>query len=828
MTSADGQRLERALEIFLAVESGQLAERAAIAAHPELADLLQPMFEPAPADPATETLGEFELLREVGRGGMGVVYEARQRSLGRRVALKVLAGDWLAEPLRLARFRREAELLAAMDHPGIVRVFGAGTNPPRPWLAMEFVDGRTLDTELAAWRNRGGHRGSSRRDAVRIVLTIAETLVHLHGQGILHRDVKPSNILLANDGRVLLGDFGLARSDQHTNLTQTELRTGTPHYLAPEYLLAGTQSPAADVFALGVVLYEATTLARPFDGQSSAMVVRAVLHDEPQDPRRLCRELPRDLAAITLRALAKLPEHRYPTMAALADDLRNFLDLLPIVARPPSPTQRLLRWARREPWRAALGVAALALLGTFTYLASRLPDLAAGRAAALHEQYEDAIAEAFLRRGGGQRELALAAASQALALQPTAGEAIAVHAMVTLRFAGPADALAELETALAQPHDDHTALQRLRALLLGRLGRADERDTLAAALPAPTTQIDYLLAAGLHIERRTADDLAAARNLISTATRLGPPRLLVHGQWAAAADPAAAREVATTLLRLWPQHPMALHEAARHLQWFDPAQAAATQRLALDRGLVDPFAWHNLAAYASKAGDGPSAVAAALQAMAEPTLPEAQRPGLLQVFVDHAPGQLDTAVASWLRLHPDSRLAQRELGRSRSAIGDHARAIALLQPLADDPAADAETLFVYAWALDNDRRDAECLLATERLSALAPQDRRAHGLRLRVLDRTGDAAARLAELQRYTRAVPLDLPAWRELAQRLLDDGSASALPAALAAAMQADQLAGGDDVEVLRTLAAAHQALGETTAASLVRQRLDARGRGR
>ncbi len=813
------------MELYLRCQAGELTPEQALADHPELEELLELLLHPerAPAEEAElASIGEFELVRELGRGGMGVVYEARQRSLGRRVALKVLASDVTADPLRVARFRREASTLASLEHPHIVRVFDTGEHQDQHWLAMELVDGETFAQRLERQRLAGGHREGSLRQAVEIVAAVATALQHVHAQGILHRDVKPSNVLLGADGRVLLSDFGLARGETTPELTRTGQIAGTPDYLAPEVLSSGAMSAAADIWSLGVVLYEAITLVRPFAGPTHAAIWRQVLHQDPIDPRRRQPGLSKDLAAITLKALEKQPAERYATMADFAADLRAFLDLRPTEARPLGPLRKLRRWVRREPLRASLAasIALLAALGAF--LLVRLPLLRAGERAAQAELYEAAIAEGFVRRGDGQRELATLAAQRALTLRPDAGEAMVVSALVKLRFENPTAALQELERLTAAPHDDDDACQRLRALILGRLQRTAERDALLARLGEPETQMGLLLAAGLLVEQATPASIEAARGLISLATRIAPPRLLVHGQWATLAGPESRDECVEALLRLWPRHPLALHLAAKHVQWSDPARAFELQREALRLGLQDPFGHFNLAAYADKSKQVPEAIAAAAIAMADPLVPEAQRPGLLQIFTDHAPEQVENALATWQRLHPESALAERERARALSLAGDHARAIELLRGLRERMPRDVELCFLLCWAQQNDGRWAASNESVADLIELAPADRRAHQLRLRALEQMdGEPAALIEELRRRTALAPDDAEAWRELAERLLDSEASEDRAEALAAAQRNDACRAGRDRDAIALLVRAHLALDERASAASAEARL-------
>jgi predicted Ser/Thr protein kinase/tetratricopeptide (TPR) repeat protein len=808
------------MAVFLQSQADGDDPEQVLAAHDDLRDLLEPLLRPEPPTANGPTrLGDFELVREVGRGGMGVVYESRQRSLGRRVALKVLTADLSSDPTRLARFRREAVTLARLEHRHVVRVLDTGETEGRHWLAMEFVDGESLDQRLQRLSQSGGHRDGSRRQAVETVLAVAEALQHVHAAGILHRDVKPSNILLANDGRVLLSDFGLARDERAPTLTQQGLLAGTPHYLAPECLTSGATTAASDVWSLGATLYEAITLVRPFDGPTPDVVLQRVVHHEPKDPRRLQPGLHRDLAAIVGKALEKDPRRRYPTMAAFAADLQAFLDLRPTLARPPTATQRLQRWIRREPLRALLAAAVVALVGLVTFVVARLPAIQAGERAARAAAYEEAVAEGFVRRGEGQQAAATAAAAKARRLRPTSGEAMVVEALVALRFQDPATALQQLDRLQALPHDDDDDLQRLRALVLGRLRSTAERDELLGRLGPPRTQMGLLLAAGLLVEQRTAEGVAQARSLISLATRIAPPRLLVHLQWATLAAPAERAECADALLRLWPEQPFALHHAASLLQWSDPVRALHLQQQAVEGGLQDQWASYNLAMYAWQAGDKAVAVAAALRAMADPGAGDDRRAALVQVLLDHAPGEVEQAIRVWQQHFPASVHARRELAKFRGA-NDPLLAIEGLQALLRDHPTDRESQKHLALACERARRWNDMAAAARSMLAADPGDREAHDLLMNALDELPESGAeRLAELRRYVALVQDDPRAWRDLADVLLA-GPPAGHGEALRAAMRAVDLAGAGDEKAALVLARAHEALGERAAATAVRER--------
>ena len=378
-----------------------------------------------------DKLGDYRILREISRGGMGVVYLAEQISLKRQVALKVLHAPGTLSRRHLDRFRREAEALARLHHPNIVPVYGIGEDDGVHYFSMKYIEGRTLDAVIedlrrtadSESRRPGGdvdraltarlraptlHPGTgaateiaspappgkeaaaprpaaaeARRDrheprtdrsyietVVRIVRDVARALHFAHEQGIVHRDVKPQNVILDESGKPYVMDFGLARDEALGTLTQSGDVFGTPLYMSPEQV-SGRRSeigPRTDVYSLGCTLYELLTLRPAFDGESSEEILRRILLAEPRRPRQLNRRLPPDLENVTLRAMQKSPEKRYATAAEFADDLERFLNYEAVRAAPPSPFESTLRAIRRyRAVSAALAVALVASLA-FVYL----------------------------------------------------------------------------------------------------------------------------------------------------------------------------------------------------------------------------------------------------------------------------------------------------------------------------------------------------------------------------------------------------------------------------------------------------------------------------
>ena len=311
--------------------------------------------------------GDYELLEEIARGGMGVVYKARQLSLNRLVAVKlILAGEFATQAF-VQRFRTEASAAAVLHHPNIVAIHEVGVHAGQHYFSMDFVDGPSL-AALA------GHQPLPARRAAQYLKTIAEAIHYAHEQGILHRDLKPSNVLIDANDQPRITDFGLAkRLEGDTSLTLSGQMIGSPNFMPPEQATArhGKVGRYSDVYALGGILYHLLTARPPFQADSLEIIVSQVLTAEPVSPRMLIPTVPRDLETICLKCLEKEPSRRYATAQALADELGRFLRGEPILARPLGPTGKVWRWCRRKPALAtALGavvlVTAVGFLGILT------------------------------------------------------------------------------------------------------------------------------------------------------------------------------------------------------------------------------------------------------------------------------------------------------------------------------------------------------------------------------------------------------------------------------------------------------------------------------
>src|SRR5256884_6674394 len=295
-------------------------------------------------------LGDYELLEEVGRGGQGVVFRARQKGLNRTVALKVISlGQW-ASKAHLKRFRWEAEAAAGLNHPGIVPIYEVGERDGSCYFSMQFVEGGQLDEV-------GRRTPFSIRQAAELIAKIARTIHYAHEHGILHRDIKPGNILLDGKGEPHLTDFGLARLvETESTMTRTLDVLGTPSYMATEQAIANNAavSSVTDIYGLGGVLYQLVTGHPPFAGGTSYETIKLLLDTEPRQPRLLNPKIDRDLSTICLKCLEKDPKRRYSSALALAEDLERWLKHEPIQARHTSVLARGTKWMRRNPSSALL------------------------------------------------------------------------------------------------------------------------------------------------------------------------------------------------------------------------------------------------------------------------------------------------------------------------------------------------------------------------------------------------------------------------------------------------------------------------------------------
>lgn len=306
-----------------------------------------------------QTFENYTIQGLIAKGGMGAVYKARHRTLGRTVALKVIRPDARISNEAIERFQAEAIAAAALEHPGIVPLYETGVSRGRPFIAMAFVDGESLF-------NRIKERPLSPLEAARIIELVSRAVAHAHERGIVHRDIKPQNILLTKDNSPLLTDFGLAKQTHSTdnNLTIDGQVLGTPSYMPPEQASGKKDSisPTSDVYAIGATLYCALTGRPPFVAPNITEILSEVIFRDPIPPSKLTRGIPRDLETICLKCLSKSPTHRYKSASNLADDLERFRLHRPILARRITFIERAFRWARRNPFASLTILMITALL----------------------------------------------------------------------------------------------------------------------------------------------------------------------------------------------------------------------------------------------------------------------------------------------------------------------------------------------------------------------------------------------------------------------------------------------------------------------------------
>ena len=499
------------------------------------------------ADPTTcgqpaRRLGDFEVVRELGRGGMGVVYEARQVSLNRRVALKVLSSGLGLTARAVERFRREAEAAAKLHHTNIVPVYATGEQDGAHFYAMELIDGPSLDRvirQMCAVRDgksdaaldaklmadplaqtgpyEGLHASSSSGvsssalssgggyfdTAAKMIADVADALDHAHKQGVIHRDVKPSNLLLSAEGRLSVNDFGLARVLEQPGMTITGEFVGTPAYMSPEQITSGRVplDHRTDVYSLGATLYELLTLRQPFPGQRRDQVLAQILHKEPQSPRKWNKQVPRDLETICLKALDKDPDRRYQTASALAEDLRRFVNRFAIAAKRAGLMVRLQKWVRRHPaLTAALVLAATATgaAGLFAYLAhqserARLDHQKRLEDELLADKRQNAIDKATACAMGGDFEGSEMGIREAEKLGVSTGQVRLLRGQIAYYSGNTQEALTQFEQAV-ELLPQSVAAHALLAVAYGSAGRFDRSEAEMDKVETlqPITPDDYL------------------------------------------------------------------------------------------------------------------------------------------------------------------------------------------------------------------------------------------------------------------------------------------------------------------------------------------------
>jgi tetratricopeptide (TPR) repeat protein len=492
------------------------------------------MASPADQHPSERRFGDFAVGREIGRGSMGVVYEARQVSLNRKVALKVLTGELGLTSRGVERFHREAEAAAKLHHSNIVPIYAIGEQDGTWFYTMELIEGASLDhvvrhlrqerertakglspaaepatppglaattapvaTTAASSSGDGSSSALSSgsgyfNNVARMIADVADALDHAHKQGVIHRDIKPSNLLLCADGRLSVNDFGLARMLEKPGVTLTGEFVGTPAYMSPEQITAGRVplDHRTDIYSLGATLYELLTLQRPFRGDGRDQVLAQILQKEPVPPRRIDKKVPIDLETICLKAMDKDPDRRYQSAREMAEDLRRHVQRFAIQARRVGPLARAVKWMRRHPAATLLVASLLIAVPAAAFFAYRA-NVAERRR--LAEQRQNAIDTAHLAAMSGDFDKASESLGEAERLGVSTFEAQMLRGQIEFHAGKMDNAVEHFKQAAALEPASVAAHAMLGSAYqeAGKYVLADKARDQARSL-APATAEDYL------------------------------------------------------------------------------------------------------------------------------------------------------------------------------------------------------------------------------------------------------------------------------------------------------------------------------------------------
>ena len=675
-------------------------------------------------------VGHYRIVGELGRGGQAVVYRAEDTRLNRAVALKVMKGLGPETEDVLARFQREAEITSRLDHPGICPVYEIGLDDI-PFIAMRLVEGESLAKRLSqaksgdvdsttesfvSWeedetthRDEGDEKSEPSSAptqagdlmaSVHFIEKMARALHVAHEAGVIHRDIKPGNIMVTAEREPVLLDFGLAREEESEGptLTQTGDLMGTPAYMSPEQLTGQRirLDRRTDVYSLGVTLYEALTLQRPFDRPTREALYNAILTEEPSGVRRLNTSIPRDLAVVVETALQKNRDRRYQTALEFAEELRRVRHHEPILARPVGPLGRVLRWARRRPAAAALVAVLIMTLPTVAALMTAYlkdqPRVEEARLARLEEAKDRVLSEASFELAERRPDKALGLFKSVMEMEGGSPEAVAGITLAHLRLRNAEAALETLDKHGAVLGDGAAAVL-LRVSALSVSGRVTEAKTLLASAPSPRTSFDYHVLAerSFPADDGSESDFQVPLFLVNQAIlRSDGPRLMYFELRAYAAGRAKARsvalETASVLRERWPRAASAHLYAGIALgnvaeddsSLRGDAIAAYREAIRLKPGYASAHVSLGVALYAM--GKFDAAVATfreAIRLRPEDSTSHFNLGNGLQ-----AKGQLDDAIAAWreaIRLKPDLLNAHVYLARTLKAKGQLADAAAALR-----------------------------------------------------------------------------------------------------------------------------------------------------
>ncbi|MEZ5964175.1 MAG: protein kinase [Planctomycetota bacterium] len=832
-----------------------------------------------------EVLGDFRLGTRLGGGGMGVVYLAEQLSVARRVALKLVRPELLLFPGARERFQREVEAVGRLQHPGIVAVHTVGEASGVPFFAMEKVDGCSAAELIADLRARRAEQPSGARAAdfvasrsgvpittsgraffdqdwvslcLDVAQQVAEALEHAHARGVVHRDVKPSNIMLTADGRARLIDFGVSSregSDRDGDkMTRTGAAVGSLPYMSPEQVEGRALDARTDVYSLGVTLYELLTLQDAFYGQSYEDVRRLVLEARPRPIRSLNSRVSWEAEVVCATAMAPEPERRYASAAALARDLEAVRTHRPIAARPAGPWRRLRRVVRRNPSRAALvGVLALAVpavTGLGGYVLASADDVQAAKQAQRRRDTDQELARGMLA-GFSNAEQSRAALDHAAELSPERADVVATRVMMNGK--------PEVQLAMLDRYSDlvarHGSLGRAKADALERLGRNNEAAALRAELPPPSTAEDWFIEALRARHAADQGDPAAVQRALAACTRailLAPTPQCAHYVLRAElatilADHQGIEETVAAIERHWPDSAAALALCGLALSEIDleraeklldralalePSHARAhaiLSQILLEQGRVDDavaqareavrlqpdspgprFGLGDTLVRNGRIAEGVEVLRQALQSDKLDALSELVGRRLLATAL-RTSGDDDGAEAALeraLEISPHDVDARLDLGKLYVDTDRLAEALPLYEGLLADVPEHATAHGDYGVALLRAGKPGEAEKHLARAVELDPDDVYPHTNYGAVLASQGKHADRRAELQRWADLHPDDAAAWNDLAWFLADPTAAPAQrdpPAALAAAERAAKLSARRNPGILDTLAWAH-----------------------
>ena len=822
-----------------------------------------------------QRVDRFDLLTELGRGGQGVVWLARDRDSGERIALKVLTHLGPGCDRALRRFQREASIVADFDHPGICRIVDTGISDGVPWIAMPFIQGESLQSFIARSHQQEatltiadpnaaetqielkfdeetiravrpvGH-GLNLAEAILLFERIAEALHVAHEGGVIHRDIKPSNIMITDELQPVLLDFGLAKELEADgpSLTMSDEFFGTPAYMAPELLRqrAMAADRRADVWSLGVVLYEMVTGTRPFVGPTRESLYRAILRSEPAPARRLNPDISVQLDVIIETAISKELDRRYQTAGDLAGDLRRIRTGDTILARAPTPVAKIKRWARRRPAAAALtvvlalGVPALTTLAG--YLLAQMPEVQAARDARERDRLDGLLATAWFEWSEGSKTKALGGFTSALESAPGDPEAIAGIALSLWANGQVSEAWTHMEK-YASVVDRHPSLIPIKADIMYSLGQVEESRALRALQPPPNSAFDLYISGLRHLSRGHDGSTKSykiawerLRRAILMADRLHPNHYfqLAHAI-GHVRSPDASHDIAEVLAKRWPDDASAHYWAGFALM---PASATAAEprmRKAIELGIETSVAHSNLGIILQTQKRYEDAIASFEEAIR--LKPENTKPTIYIAQCEVSLGRPDDAESRLLTLladHPKNWQALDLVAKIRRERKDWtgAREV-LIKAVAVNPTRTLLFRLGYAEMTLDDTASAKKRF--ERILATFPKDARSranlghcqqkqgnlvgavesykqaisiqpdlkppHANLCRVYIARGELDLALDERERFLAAVPRSAAAWREIAAHHLrwhEQQERASLTQALTSARRAHALSEAPD----------------------------------